>query len=295
MNIDSLNYFLQVAISKNISTVAKNSHISQSALSQQILKLENELNVKLLNRSNKGVSLTSEGDILFKYSKSILSSYNTMQQELLALLNEKRYISIQAIESISITVLPNIISDFKKIRSSYTVNINTLDCCSNIDLTNNICDIYICHKKLDHIEKIITSKIGVDEIILVSNTGFPINFVKKSELLDLPLIFPSAKECLKESLCSILDCDGYNLNNLNILYTTNSYFAALNGTLSTKALTFIPMSLYNNYHGKGNIKKIEIEDFSISIPLYINYFESFYKANSDYIKQLKNMLKGYFE
>ena len=69
MHIDSLNYFYQVANSKSISTVAKNSHISQSALSQQIAKLENKLNVKLFTRTNKGVSLTPEGEILFKYLK----------------------------------------------------------------------------------------------------------------------------------------------------------------------------------------------------------------------------------
>ena len=83
MHIDSLNYFFQVANSKSISTVAKNAHISQSALSQQISKLENKLNVQLFNRTNKGVSLTSEGEILFKYAESILNSYNKMQEELL--------------------------------------------------------------------------------------------------------------------------------------------------------------------------------------------------------------------
>lgn len=143
MHIDSLNYFFQVANSKSISTVAKNAHISQSALSQQILKLENKLNVKLLNRSNKGVSLTPEGEILFKYCESILSAYNKMQEELLNSVNKKKYISIEAVESISLTILPVIVSKLKKVYNSYTINLNTIECCTNTNLINNICDIYI--------------------------------------------------------------------------------------------------------------------------------------------------------
>ena len=91
MHIDSLNYFYQVANSKSISTVAKNSHISQSALSQQIAKLENKLNVKLFNRTNRGVSLTPEGEILFKYSETILNAYNKMQEELYHSINQKKF------------------------------------------------------------------------------------------------------------------------------------------------------------------------------------------------------------
>ena len=106
MHIDSLNYFFQVANSKSISTVAKNSHISQSALSQQISKLENKLNVKLFDRTNKGVSLTPEGEIVFKYTESILNSYNKMQEELLNSINKEKFISIESVESIGLTILP---------------------------------------------------------------------------------------------------------------------------------------------------------------------------------------------
>ncbi|WP_195265822.1 MULTISPECIES: LysR family transcriptional regulator [unclassified Clostridium] len=293
MHIDSLNYFFQVANSKSISTVAKNAHISQSALSQQILKLENNLNVKLLNRSNKGVSLTPEGEILFKYCESILSAYNKMQEELLNSINKKKYISIEAVESISLTILPVIISKLKKVYSSYTINLNTIECCTNTNLLNNICDIYICYKKPEEHEGIVTKQIGSDEIVLISDANFPINTITKDQLFDLPIIFTSDKTCLKQSLSSALNCTEKNLDNLNILYSTNSYFSALNGVLSSKAVTFVPMSIYNNYCSTTNIKRIQIENFSISLPLYINYLNSFYKINSEFIKSLKNMLKGY--
>ena len=76
MHIQYLDYFYKVAIAGNISKVANSEHISQSALSQQISKLEDNLGYKLLERSNKGVELTDKGMIVLKYTDNILRTYN---------------------------------------------------------------------------------------------------------------------------------------------------------------------------------------------------------------------------
>lgn len=293
MHIDSLNYFFQVANSNSISTVAKNAHISQSALSQQISKLENNLNVQLFNRTNKGVSLTSEGEILFKYAESILSSYNKMQEELLNSVNKKKYVSIEAVESIGLTLLPMAISKLKKNFSSYTINLNTIDCCSKANLSSNLCDIFICYTKPENANGLTTKLIGYDEILLVAGKNFQVSSIKKDDLFDLPLILSSDKTCLKTLICNEFNYDNKILDSSNILYSTNSYFSALKGVSSSKAATFIPASIYNNYHSIPDIKIINIHDLSIKLPIYISYFDSFYKINSEFVKSLKSILKGY--
>lgn len=293
MHIDSLNYFFQVANSNSISTVAKNAHISQSALSQQISKLENNLNVQLFNRTNKGVSLTSEGEILFKYAESILSSYNKMQEELLNSVNKKKYVSIEAVESIGLTLLPMAISKLKKNFSSYTINLNTIDCCSKSNLSSNLCDIFICYTKPENANGLTTKLIGYDEILLVAGKNFQVPSIKKDDLFDLPLILSSDKTCLKTLICNEFNYDNKILDSSNILYSTNSYFSALKGVSSSKAATFIPASIYNNYHSIPDIKIINIHDLSIKLPIYISYFDSFYKINSEFVKSLKSILKGY--
>lgn len=293
MHIDSLNYFFKVANSKSISTVAKNAHISQSALSQQIAKLENELNVKLFNRTNKGVTLTPEGEIMFKHTESILTSYNKMQEELFNSINKKKYISIESVESIGLTILPMAISRLKKLFSSHTINLNTTDCCSKSSLLNNLCDIFICYNKPENSQSLTTKLIGNDEIILVADKSFALNSINKKQIFDIPLIFTSDKNCLKILLREELNCDDITLDNANILYSTNSYFSALKGVSSSKAATFIPSSIYNNYHSLPNIKIIEIEDLSLHLPVYISYLDSFYKTNSEFVKSLKNILKSY--
>ncbi|MGL4873174.1 MAG: LysR family transcriptional regulator, partial [Clostridium sp.] len=94
MNIESLKYFHDIVELKSISKVAKNSHISQPALSHQLFKLENEFNSKLLERSNKGVEITNKGQIVYEYSKRILEMYRELEQELNKNEREKKELKV---------------------------------------------------------------------------------------------------------------------------------------------------------------------------------------------------------
>ena len=293
MHIDSLNYFFEVAKAQNISIVAKNSHISQSALSQQIQKLENSLNVKLFDRNNKGVSLTPEGNILFKYSETILNTYGKMQEELIDSISKRNLIYIEAIESLTLTILPIAISKLSKNYLSHKININIINNLSNDNLLNNITDILITYLKPEKDENLINQLIGYDDIVLVTSNNSKIDKVTKDDLLHLPLIFISDKNNLRNSIFNELNWEKNVLEKINLIYSTDSYISALNGLSLSEAYTFIPKSIYNSYYKNFNIKIIEVIDFSLSFPVYLSYKEGFYKLNVDYIKAFKKIIKDY--
>ena len=62
-----LDAFFEVVRAKSFSQAAKNLHLSQSALSQRVLKLEEELQTTLLVRDPKGLRLTEPGEHLIRY------------------------------------------------------------------------------------------------------------------------------------------------------------------------------------------------------------------------------------
>ena len=72
MEIRVLKYFLAVAREKNITKAAELLHMSQPPLSRQMHDLEEELGVKLFERTNRKVVLTNEGTLLRQRAEEIL-------------------------------------------------------------------------------------------------------------------------------------------------------------------------------------------------------------------------------
>ena len=67
-----MEYLQAVIENGNFYLAAEQCHVSQSAISQQIKKLEDELGVKLLERHNRTFSLTPAGEHF--YRKSLIIS-----------------------------------------------------------------------------------------------------------------------------------------------------------------------------------------------------------------------------
>lgn len=74
MNIKMEQYkvFYSAAVNGSFSEAAKQLYITQSAVSQQIRALEDELEVMLFARGRKGAKLTSHGELLFSYVQKSL-------------------------------------------------------------------------------------------------------------------------------------------------------------------------------------------------------------------------------
>ena len=74
MSIDlkQLKYFLAVAEEKSFSRAAERLHISQPPLSQQIMKLESELGVRLFARTTRSFELTMAGKALMQEAAELL-------------------------------------------------------------------------------------------------------------------------------------------------------------------------------------------------------------------------------
>ena len=66
-NLSSYRIFYAVANTGNISKAAKELYISQPAISKSIQKLEENIGIKLFDRSSRGVSLTPEGELLYAH------------------------------------------------------------------------------------------------------------------------------------------------------------------------------------------------------------------------------------
>jgi LysR family hydrogen peroxide-inducible transcriptional activator len=79
MNLQDLRYLVAVAEHRHFGRAAEACHVSQPTLSSQIRKLEEELGVTLLERTNKRVDLTPVGSQILSHAREALAQASQME------------------------------------------------------------------------------------------------------------------------------------------------------------------------------------------------------------------------
>src|SRR5215471_5946218 len=81
MEIHQLRYFCSVAETGSFTRAAQREQIAQPSLSQQIIKLEEELGVRLFDRLGRSVRLTNPGEIFLPRARAILNELRAAKEE----------------------------------------------------------------------------------------------------------------------------------------------------------------------------------------------------------------------
>ena len=82
MTLQQLTYLVTVADCGNITEAAEKLFISQPSLSAAIHNLEKEMGVTAFTRSNKGVTVTREGEELLSFARMLLEQADNMKEHL---------------------------------------------------------------------------------------------------------------------------------------------------------------------------------------------------------------------
>ena len=80
MTLQQLKYAVAVADTRNITEASRRVYISQPSLTAAIHELEAEMGITIFSRSNKGVSITNEGDEFLSYARQVLEQANLLEE-----------------------------------------------------------------------------------------------------------------------------------------------------------------------------------------------------------------------
>ena len=81
MLLRQLKYFVTIVDCNSFTEAAEKCFISQSAISQQIAALEEDLGVKLIKRENRKFTLTQAGEYFYQQSKAVLERLDEIKRE----------------------------------------------------------------------------------------------------------------------------------------------------------------------------------------------------------------------
>ncbi len=80
MTLMQMKYVVTTAQAGTISEAAKRHYISQPSLTAAIRELEQELGITIFDRSNKGVSLTPEGEVFLGYARQVMEQVALIEE-----------------------------------------------------------------------------------------------------------------------------------------------------------------------------------------------------------------------
>ena len=115
ITFEQINAFKAVAKHRNFSTAAKKLYRTQSAVSIQIARLEENIGQKLFHRTTRMISLTEAGQILLKCVKGIDHIIDETEQELNDLLEmERGRLKISTSDTTACYRIPGILQEYRK-------------------------------------------------------------------------------------------------------------------------------------------------------------------------------------
>lgn len=227
MTITQLQYVVAVAEHKNFTTAAEKCFVTQPTLSMQIQKLEEELDIKIFDRTKKPIQLTDVGQQMVLQAHKILNESDRMKD---IIDQQKGFVGgdfkIGVIPTITPTLVPMFLNTFIKKYPKVNLIIEEYNTEEIIKcLKNGTIDAALAATPLEHPE--------IKEIVLYYEPFvgyFPINFRQnKSELLpediDLnQLLLLEDGHCFRNSILNL--CSTKSIEN-------NKHFEIKSGGFET--------------------------------------------------------------
>lgn len=128
MDIRSLQHFLNLADSLHFGRASEAGHVSPSALSRAIQRLEQEVGAALFERNNRRVSLTHAGGLFLDYARSALGEWDAIRNTLMEASGELHgEISVFCSVTASYSFLFDILARFRRDHPRIEIKLHTGD------------------------------------------------------------------------------------------------------------------------------------------------------------------------
>lgn len=272
MRLEQLMYLVAVNESKSISLAAERSHISQPALSSAISKLEDELGVVLLKRTNSGAYLTDVGELIIVKAKEVLSGIDDIKAIAHGnslVLNGN--ISIAADPGVNITIMPDILTTFKYNHPKVNVLLKVGES-NNIlqDIEKGKADFGIilstdAFRKSKDMQSI---ELFADKFVVITGSNRKLaseSTITLKRALSLPILLYNTEYITECGVSSLLQKHG----SFNVSYRVDNLEMMEKILTQGDAIAFVPQFMADEYMKTSKIKKIPISDAHLEVSVVL--------------------------
>ncbi len=272
MNIESLKVFKDLVDTQSFTKAGDKNYITQSAVSQQIKKLEMIFKTKLFIKKDEKLELTKVGKILYKGAQKIIEEYEKMMTEINSEFDEnlKKEIKITSIYSFGIYLLNVYIKDFLLKHPSTKLNIFYDEWDDVIrKVIDGDCDFgFVSCKKLKDMN-ITSMHIYDEEMVFVAPPNFKIDgdMINLKDALSVRLILFEKNTPSRRFVEDIVKEKGIKLNVTMDLNNIETIKAAVS---SNVGCSILPYSTVENESKGGKLRVLRFTT-PFSRPIYLIY------------------------
>lgn len=292
MDFKQLETFVTLAKLKSFSKAADYLYLTQPTISNHIQNLEEELKTVLVNRTNKNITLTKAGKLLYKHAVEILNK----RESAIFSLNQFKgkiegFLEISASTIPSQYFLPKLLCQFNKIYPDVKYNLKKYSTGGVIEkILNGEIDFGIVGAKKD-INQLEYIEIMDDKLILIApnNRQYKdLYSIDKNDLCKYPLILREETSGTRKIVEEELAKHNVNLDNLNVIAYIENTETIKECVKSGLGMTFISEKAILSDINNNLVKKIAINNFILKRNFYFVYHKN--RALSPLAETFKNFV-----
>ena len=222
MDFKQLEAFVAVAKHQSFSKAARELFLTQPTVSAHIQNLEKELNTILVNRSNKNITLTKSGEILYDHAIYILNNCKKAIYDIKEYSGKiEGFIDIACSSIPETYILPHFLKDFFNTYPDVKFNISHYDSQYAIsEILNERISFGLVGSKVNNPQVEYIDLID-DELVLIVPFKFNINskdgFISIDELYKLNFIMRKEGSGTRDLILNTLKKNSFDIDRLNIL------------------------------------------------------------------------------
>ena len=209
MELRQLRYLDTVARRRSFTRAAQDLHIAQSALSQQVGRLERELGVELLRRTTRRVEVTEAGETVLARARRALSEVDSVRADVDAILGLTRgTLRLGGVPPIGRTHPAALIAEFTRAHPGVAVTVHEGVAFGLLDqLRAGSLDLVIALVEPASLDELDGERLLDEELVLITALDDPLARARRIRVDDLacqPLVAYGAGSALRDALDTLV-------------------------------------------------------------------------------------------
>jgi DNA-binding transcriptional LysR family regulator len=277
MNLDYLKTYLLLVKLGSFSQVAKKLSISQPAVSFQIQKLEHDLGVRLINRSQKKISLTESGKRVLVFAQAVNNEEETLIREIEHMREEVGgELLVAASTAPGELILPAMVGEFIRRHPAVKAQIVVQDSMEVIaGVHEGNYEVGICGTAPPAEYGLQSFRMVGDEIILIVEPDHRLTTKERVSFADIenePFIRREATSGTQRTVESLLSKAGHSFSRLTPHLIVGSSQAVISAVESGAGIAFISNLAAAKALKMGTVKQVYLSGIKLKRDFFCIYY-----------------------